>query len=117
MHDLPKSSSFNSLRASLLSFFNCRSISWFIRFCSFSSSVKQHAILKQRYLRPDYSGANFQIRCACVFSSPPSFLPLVQTTTRVGKDVQITAILRRRLSKIPNHEGAKWSQTDLGVVS
>ena len=39
---LPKSNNLSSLRASLLSFFNFFSISWFIRFCSFSSSVMQH---------------------------------------------------------------------------
>lgn len=42
--NLPNSRSFSSLLASRLSLLSCRSISWFIRFCSFSSSGIQQAI-------------------------------------------------------------------------
>lgn len=41
----PKRSSLSSLRASLLSFLSCRSISWLIRFCSIASSLRQHAMM------------------------------------------------------------------------
>ena len=41
---LPNNNNFNSRLASLLSFFNCFSISWLIRFCSLASSLRQHAM-------------------------------------------------------------------------
>ena len=41
---IPSNRSFNSFLASLLSFLNCLSISALILFCSFCSSLKQHAI-------------------------------------------------------------------------
>lgn len=44
---IPNKSNFNSLRASRLSLRSWRSISWLIRFCSFASSLRQQAILKQ----------------------------------------------------------------------
>lgn len=44
VHNLPNNKSFNSLLASLLSFRSCFSISVLIRFCSFASSLRQHAI-------------------------------------------------------------------------
>jgi len=43
--NLPSRRSLSSRRASRLSLRSCRSISWFILFCSFASSLRQHAIL------------------------------------------------------------------------
>ena len=45
VQNLPSNKSLSSLRASRLSFLNCRSISALIRFCSCCSSDKQQAIL------------------------------------------------------------------------
>merc|ERR1719342_390652 len=42
---VPRRRSLSSRLASLLSFLNCLSISAFILFCSFCSSLRQHAIL------------------------------------------------------------------------
>lgn len=54
---LPRRSNLSSLLASRLSFLSCRSISAFIRFCSFCSSDRQHAILsaKVSLMHCDYS--------------------------------------------------------------
>ena len=42
----PSRSSLSSLLASRLSLFSCFSISWLMRFCSFASSLRQHAMVQ-----------------------------------------------------------------------
>ena len=71
--NLPNKRSLSSLLASRLSFFNCFSISWFIRFCSFASSLRQHAMIvdwSKRLLRDNHMHASHARRLLIV---PPCY--------------------------------------------
>ncbi len=80
--NIPSNSNFNSRRASLLSLRSCFSISWFIRFCSLASSLKQHAMFMSNIGRgsflkippKDYLGAVHQTDRVPQYDPNPSAL-------------------------------------------
>ncbi|MEQ2167550.1 hypothetical protein GOODEAATRI_005236, partial [Goodea atripinnis] len=70
---LPRSNSFSSRRASLLSRRSCRSISSLIRLASFASSVRQHAIMDSRVILGAFPFSNTlytPLVRPCLFSHP-----------------------------------------------
>lgn len=99
--DPPSKRSFSSRRASLLSLFNCFSISWLMRFCSLASSLRQHAIVVGS--RAD--GAQWNIAPRAGYR--PVITPGVQrvvSTEGVTIDAQVPAILdgdfsRKRMAR------------------
>ena len=65
---LPNNNNFNSRLASRLSFLNCRSISWLIRFCSLASSLRQQAmVLKQlmELILTEFGWCGWQLKKVC----------------------------------------------------
>lgn len=82
---LPRSNSFSSRRASLLSRRSCRSISSLIRRASFASSLRQHAIMDSRViLSPLYQNKPHLFPCSCSLSPSLSLSPLLSAPSFTG---------------------------------
>lgn len=110
---LPNRSNFNSRLASRLSLRSWRSISWLIRFCSFNSSVRQHAILTTRCSRSPVNSCRSVLPSGDAVQNHycPPFRPPIPLNKRRGHGPSFTLSYSERIVQNSQIQLRLWSYT------